>query len=157
MKKELLMGTALVSTLGAASVAEAVTATMSGNHQTGIEFDSPTSGTDTNAQINDKNFKEKINGGVVVAVFTSEWQEQDLDEKILKGVEGYQDCEIIYVASEQAKKVVKKLRFRNFPSIALFFDGSKKETWKADMDGEVDCSSKEIRNAIDDMLAEDVF
>ena len=41
MKKELLMGTALVSTLGAASVAEAVTATMSGNHQTGIEFDSP--------------------------------------------------------------------------------------------------------------------
>ena len=40
--------------------------------------------------VNDKNFKEKVNGGVVVAVFTSEWQEQDLDEKILKGVEGYQ-------------------------------------------------------------------
>ena len=56
MKKELLMGTALVSTLGAASVAEAVTATMSGNHQTGMEFDSPTGGTDTNAQINDNNF-----------------------------------------------------------------------------------------------------
>ena len=108
-------------------------------------------------QINDKNFKSEINGGVVVAVFTSEWQEQDLDEKILKGVEGYQDCEIIYVASEQAKKVVKKLRFRNFPSIALFFDGSKKETWKADMDGEVDCSAKDIKGAIDDMLAEDVF
>ena len=42
MKKELLIGTALVSTLGAASVAEAVTATMSGNHQTGVEFDSLT-------------------------------------------------------------------------------------------------------------------
>ena len=107
--------------------------------------------------VNDKNFKEKVNGGVVVAVFTSEWQEQDLDEKILKGVEGYQDCEIIYVASEQAKKVVKKLRFRNFPSIALFFDGSKKETWKADMDGELDLSNKEIKSAIDDVLAEDVF
>ena len=107
--------------------------------------------------VNDKNFKEKVNGGVVIAVFTSEWQEQDLDEKILKGVEGYQDCEIIYVASEQAKKVVKKLRFRNFPSIALFFDGSKKETWKADMDGEVDGSSSELKGAIDDMLAEDVF
>ena len=107
--------------------------------------------------VNDKNFKEKVNGGVVVAVFTSEWQEQDLDDKILKGVEGYQDCEIIYVASEQAKKVVKKLRFRNFPSIALFFDGSKKETWKADMDGEGDCSAKDIKGAIDDMLAEDVF
>ena len=107
--------------------------------------------------VNDKNFKEKVNGGVVVAVFTSEWQEQELDKKILKGVDGYQDCKIIYVASEQAKKVVKKLRFRNFPSIALFFDGSKKETWKADMDGEVDCSAKDIKGAIDDMLAEDVF
>ena len=108
-------------------------------------------------QINDKNFKEKVNGGVTVAVFTSEWQEQELDSKILKGVDGYQDAEILIVKSEDAPKVVKKLRFRNFPSIALFFDGSKKETWKADMDGEVDCSSKEIKNAIDDMLAEDVF
>ena len=111
----------------------------------------------TYGQINDKNFKEKVNGGVTVAVFTSEWQEQELDEKILKGVDGYQDAEILIVKSEDAPKVVKKLRFRNFPSIALFFDGSKKETWKADMDGEVDCSSKEIKNAIDDMLAEDVF
>ena len=107
--------------------------------------------------VNDKNFKEKINGGVVVAVFTSEWQEVEFDKKILKGVEGYQDAEIIYVESEQAKKVTKKLRFRNFPSMALFYDGSKKETWKADMDGELDCSSKEIKSAIDDILAEDVF
>ena len=65
--------------------------------------------------VNDKNFKEKINGGVVVAVFTSEWQEQELDNKVLKGVDGYQDAEIIYVKSEEAKKVTKKLRFRNFP------------------------------------------
>ena len=107
--------------------------------------------------VNDKNFKEKINGGVVVAVFTSEWQEAEFDKKILKGVEGYQDAEIIYVESEQAKKVTKKLRFRNFPSLALFYDGSKKETWKADMDCELDCSSKEIKSAIDDILAEDVF
>ena len=111
----------------------------------------------TFGQINDKNFKEKVNGGVVVAVFTSEWQEQELDSKILKGVDGYQDAEILIVKSEDAPKVVKKLRFRNFPSIALFFDGSKKETWKADMDGEVDCSAKDIKGAIDDMLAEDVF
>ena len=107
--------------------------------------------------VNDKNFKDKINGGVVVAVFTSEWQEQELDSKILKGVNGYQDAEIINVKSEEAPKVTKKLRFRNFPSIALFFDGSKKETWKADMDGEVDVSNKEIKSAIDDVLAEDVF
>ena len=61
----------------------------------------------TFAQVNDKNFKEKINGGVVVAVFTSEWQEQELDEKVLKGVSGYQDCKVLWVKSEQAKKVVK--------------------------------------------------
>ena len=71
MKKELLMGTALVSTLGAASVAEAVTATMSGNHQTGIEFDSPTAGTDTNAQTFDNNFtvslSETTDGGMTIS------------------------------------------------------------------------------------------
>ncbi len=71
MKKELLMGTALVSTLGAASVAEAVTATMSGNHQTGLEFDSPSGGTDTNAQINDNNFtvslSETTDGGMTIS------------------------------------------------------------------------------------------
>ena len=108
-------------------------------------------------QINDKNFEEKINGGIVVAIFSAEWQEQDIDKKVLKGVEGYQDCSIIRVKSEDAPKVVKKLRFRNFPSMALFYDGSKKETWKADMDGEVDVSNKEIKSAIDDVLAEDVF
>jgi len=71
MKKELLMGTALVSTLGAASVAEAVTATMSGNHQVGMEFDSPTGGTDTNSQNNDTNFtvslSETTDGGMTIS------------------------------------------------------------------------------------------
>ena len=65
------MGTALVSTLGAASVAEAVTASYGGNHQTGVEFDSPTSGTDTNAQINDNNFtvslSETTDGGMTIS------------------------------------------------------------------------------------------
>ena len=108
-------------------------------------------------QVNDKNFKSTINGGMVIAVFTSEWQEQPFDKDIIKGVKGYQDCEIVYVKSEEAKKVVKKLRLRNFPSIALFYDGSKKETWKADMDGELDIDNKDIKSAIDDVLAEDVF
>ena len=52
---------------------------------------------------------------------------------------------------------MKKLRFRNFPSLALFYDGSKKETWKSDMDGELDIDSKGIKSAIDDILSEDVF
>ena len=111
----------------------------------------------TLGQVNDKNFKESVNGGMVVVVVTAEWQEQPFDKDILKGVKGYQDCEILYVKSEDASKVVKKLRFRNFPSLALFYDGSKKETWKADMDGELDIDSRDIKGAIDDVLAEDVF
>ena len=111
----------------------------------------------TLGQVNDKNFKESVNGGMVVVIVTAEWQEQPFDKDILKGVKGYQDCEILYVKSEDASKVVKKLRFRNFPSLALFYDGSKKETWKADMDGELDIDSRDIKGAIDDVLAEDVF
>ena len=111
----------------------------------------------TFGQVNDKNFKEKINGGMVVVVVSAEWQEREFDEDIIKGVKGYQDCEILRVKSEDAPKVVKKLRFRNFPYLALFYDGSKKETWKADMDGELDITNKDIKSAIDDVLAEDVF
>ena len=51
---------------------------------------------------------------MVVAVFTSEWQEQPFDKDILKGVKGYQDCEIIWVKSEEAKKVTKKLSIYGF-------------------------------------------
>ena len=53
--------------------------------------------------------------------------------------------------------MVKKLRIRNYPSIALFHDGSKKEVWKADMDGEVDCSAKDIKKAIENAMGGDVF
>jgi len=71
MKKELLMGTALVSTLGAASVAQAVSYTMSGNHQTGLEFDSPSGSSDTSAQVNDNNFSialsETTDGGMTIS------------------------------------------------------------------------------------------
>ena len=109
------------------------------------------------AQVTDKNFKDETSSGVSVIVFTSEWQEQDLDEDILEGVKGYQEARIITVKSEDARKVAKKLRLRNFPSIALFHDGSKKEVWKADMDGEVDCSAKDIKSAIDEILSGDVF
>ena len=57
MKKELLMASALVSTLGAASVAQAVTATMAGSMKVGVEFESP-GGTavDTNNVKDQSNF-----------------------------------------------------------------------------------------------------
>jgi thioredoxin-like negative regulator of GroEL len=109
------------------------------------------------AQVTDKNFKDKTGDGFSVVVFTSEWQEKDLDKDILTSVKGHEDAVIITVKSEEVKKVVKKLRLRNFPSVALFHDGSKKEVWKADMDGELDVSSSDIKDAIDDVLAEDVF
>ena len=105
----------------------------------------------------DKDFKDKTKKGFVVVKFTSKWQEKNLDPKILEGIKGHNDCIILIVASEDAKKVVKKLRIRNYPSIALFYNGKKKEVWKADMDGIVEVSSDEIKSAIDDVLAGDVF
>ena len=109
------------------------------------------------AQVTDKNFKDKIGSGFAVVVFTSNYQVKDLEDSVLKGVKGHEDAQIFTVKSAEVKKVVKKLRIRNYPSVALFFDGSKKEVWKADMDGEVDCSASDIKSAIDDVLAEDVF
>ena len=107
--------------------------------------------------INDGNFKKKIAKGLVVVVFTSKWQEKNVDNALLKGVEGYQKAVVITVASEDTKKVVKKLRLRNFPSLALFYNGSKKEVWKADMDGNLELTDKYIKAAFDEVLAGDVF
>jgi len=72
MKKELLIASALVSTLGAASVANAVTATMSGSHHTGLQGKSlDTGAADTIAQVTKSNFSvslsETTDGGIGVA------------------------------------------------------------------------------------------
>jgi hypothetical protein len=71
MKKELLMATALVSTLGAASVAQAVTATYSGSLKIGAEFDSPENGVDTQNVIDLSNFSvslsETTDGGTTIS------------------------------------------------------------------------------------------
>ena len=109
------------------------------------------------AQVTDKNFKDKAGSGFVVVTFTSEWQEKDLDPAILKGVKGHEDAVLITAKSEDTKKLCKKLRLRNFPSIALFHEGSKKEVWKADMDGEIDADSDDIKDAISEVQAGDVF
>ena len=105
----------------------------------------------------DKNFKDKTKKGFVLIKFTASYQMKNLDPKLLDGVKGHNDCIILIVASEDAKKVVKKLRIRNYPSLALFHNGKKKEVWKADMDGVVEVSSDDIKSAIDDVLAGDVF
>ena len=72
MKKELLIASALVSTLGAASVANAVTATTSGSHHTGLRGTDLDSGsTDTIAQVVASSFSvslsETTDGGVGIA------------------------------------------------------------------------------------------
>ena len=107
--------------------------------------------------INDGNFKSKISKGFVLVKFTAGYQMKNFDPKLFDGVVGHEGCIILTVPSENAKKVIKKLRIRNYPSLALFHNGSKKEVWKADMDGIVDIKNKDIKKAIDDVLAGDVF
>ncbi len=72
MKKELLIASALVSTLGAASVANAVTASTSGSHHTGLRGQSIDSASaDTTTQVVASSFSvslsETTDGGVGIA------------------------------------------------------------------------------------------
>ena len=72
MKKELLMASALVSTLGVASVAHAVTATMAGSMKVGAEFESADDSTvDSNTVKDQSNFNislsETTDGGTTIS------------------------------------------------------------------------------------------
>ena len=107
--------------------------------------------------INDDNFKKKIAKGFVLIKFTAPYQMAMLDVKLLDGIKGFEGCVVYVVDHSSVKKVVKKLRIRNYPSLALFHNGSKKKVWKADMDGVVDVTNKHIKKAIEDALAGDVF
>tara|TARA_B100000900_G_scaffold354772_1_gene323663 strand:- start:855 stop:1226 length:372 start_codon:yes stop_codon:yes gene_type:complete len=108
------------------------------------------------AQVTDKNFKDKTGDGVAVVVFTSKWAESDGMEYV-NGVKGHEDAKIIKASSEDTKKVCKKLRLRNFPSIALFVNGDKIDTWKGDMDGIIEVKPKDIKEAIENAIGGDVF
>jgi thioredoxin-like negative regulator of GroEL len=108
------------------------------------------------AGVNGKNFKDAVADGVVVVVFTSKWSDANVDEYI-KGVQGHEDAKIITAASEDTKKICKKLRLRNFPSIALFINGDKIEVWKGDMDGIIEVEPRDIKKAIEGAIAGDIF
>ena len=111
-----------------------------------------------NAQdVTDKNFKSKVSKGFVLVKFTAAYQYANLDPELLDGIKEHEGCVILEVNHEDVKKVVKKLRIRNYPSLALFHNGSKKKVWKADMDGEVDVTNKDIKSEIEDAMAGDVF
>ena len=107
-------------------------------------------------QVNDKNFKDKINDGVVIVVFTSKWAEND-GMTYVKGVKGHEGAIVVQAKSEDLKKVCKKLRLRNYPSIALFVNGDKVDTWKGDMDGVIDVEPDEIKDAIEEAIAGEQF
>ena len=107
--------------------------------------------------ITDDNFKKKVAKGFVLIKFTAPYQMATLDKKLMDGIKGFEGCVIYEVDHSKVKKVVKKLRIRNYPSLALFHNGSKKEVWKADMDGIVDVTNKHLKKAIEDALAGDVF
>ena len=111
-----------------------------------------------NAQdVTDKNFKSKVAKGFVLVKFKADYQYANLDPKLLDGVKGHEGCVIISVNRDDVKKVLKKLRIRNYPSLALFHNGSKKKVWKADMDGKVDITTDDIKSEIEDAMAGDVF
>ena len=107
--------------------------------------------------ITDKTFKDEIASGFVIVKFTSKWQEKNIDSKMLSAVTGYEKAVILVIESEKCPKTAKKLRLRNFPSVVLFYNGKKEESWKADMDGNLELTDKYIRDAIDEVLAGDVF
>ena len=71
MKKELLLASALVSTMGVASVANAVTATMSGAHMTGLQGNDTDAADATIAQDTSSDFSvslsETTDGGIGIA------------------------------------------------------------------------------------------
>ena len=108
--------------------------------------------------ITDDNFKKKVSKGFVLIQFTAPYQFATLDDrKLFAGVKGFEGCVIHKIDNSQVKKVVKKLRIRNYPSLALFHTGKKISVWKADMDGIVDITNKDIKKAIQDAMSGDVF
>jgi hypothetical protein len=107
-------------------------------------------------QVTDKNFKDKIGNGVVVVVFNSKWAESD-GMNYVDGVKGHEDAIILQAMSEDTKKVCKKLRLRNYPSIALYVNGDKIDTWKGDMDGVIEVEPGDIKDAIEGAIAGDQF
>jgi hypothetical protein len=109
------------------------------------------------ASITDDNFKSKIAKGFVLVHFTAPYQMATLDKKLFEGIEKFEGCIIYKTDHSNVKKVAKKLRLRNYPSLALFHNGKKKEVWKADMDGKLDVTNRHIKKAISDALAGDVF
>ena len=119
--------------------------------------DRPTTRPQTKVEITDKTFKSTISKGFVVVIFNADYQMSNIDPKMIKSIEGHEKAVVIKVHENNVTAVVKKLRLRNYPSIALFHDGSKKKVWKPDMDGNLCITDKDVKKEITNALAGDVF
>ena len=117
----------------------------------------PTTQSKTQIEVTDKTFKSTVVKGFVVVIFTADYQMTNIDPKMIKAIEGHEKAVVIKVHENNVKAVVKKLRLRNYPSIALFHNGSKKKVWKPDMDGNLGITEKDVKKEITDTLAGDVF
>ena len=111
----------------------------------------------TQVEVTDKTFKSTISKGFVVVIFNADYQMSNIDPKMIKSIEGHEKAVVIKVHENNVTAVVKKLRLRNYPSIALFHDGSKKKVWKPDMDGNLGITDKDVKKEITNALAGDVF
>ena len=119
--------------------------------------DRPITRPQTKVEITDKTFKSTISKGFVVVIFNADYQMSNIDPKMIKSIEGHEKAVVIKVHENNVTAVVKKLRLRNYPSIALFHDGSKKKVWKPDMDGNLGITDKDVKKEITNALAGDVF
>lgn len=111
-------------------------------------------------QVNDKSFSSTVSKGVHIIIFKSKWMEKKSEEAVDvlgKNVKGHEGAVIHIALSDDVKKVAKKLRIRNYPSVALFMNGSKVKVWKGDMDGIIDVTVKDIKSEIENEIAGDVF
>tara|TARA_B100001250_G_C19649606_1_gene722021 strand:+ start:569 stop:955 length:387 start_codon:yes stop_codon:yes gene_type:complete len=111
-------------------------------------------------QINDKNFKATVGKGVHIIIFKSKWMEKKAEQavdSVTKEVKGHEGTNIHAALSDDVKKLAKKLRIRNYPSVALYVNGSKVKVWKGDMDGILDIDSKAIKKKIEAEIAGDQF
>ena len=119
--------------------------------------DRPTTRPQTKVEVTDKTFKSTISKGIVVVIFTADYQMTTIDPKMIKAIEGHEKAVVIKIKHKNVSAVVKKLRLRNYPSIALFHDGTKKKVWKPDMDGNLGITEKDVKKEITNAFAGDVF
>ena len=112
------------------------------------------------AELDDSNFNSKIDQGIVVIVFSSDWADSTEISKawdVVKSLKGYHEAVVYLCKFEPVKKATRKLRLRTFPTVILFHDGAKQDSWKADFDGAIKLKNKDIKKAIDDAFASNVY